>query len=295
MFDHNQPRIPKHHHGGGRWTRGGYGMLSDVGMVRPPEEADRDAQLTLADLPHYAWQQDPLQRDRPVYPAVSGGPPTQDPVGGGAAAAMGGWSLFNWPRGGISTEEARGWDEYEWLSEQNSPDRRAAIIYKVGQFRRGRADVLEFEGVERLTGEQLRDVCPKVEKVQSFLNEAARITREEGKYNSPQSFGNEVHLNLEKLIKKSPDPKLNLDSERSFLIDAYQDVARGKKGSIRTDVKEKEKIETDDDGDETLCFYDGKTGGARLDPRYMRKIANYMLKTRPKAKRIVVTEVRPEE
>ena len=131
MFDPNQPRIPKHHHGGGRWTRGGYGMLSDVGMLRPRDDDEDSAQPTLADLPHYAWQQDPLQRDRPVYPAVSGGPPTQDPVGGGAAAAMGGWSLFNWPRGGISTEEARGWDEYERLSEQNSPNRRATIIFKV--------------------------------------------------------------------------------------------------------------------------------------------------------------------
>ena len=88
---------------------------------------------------------------------------------------------------------------------------------------------------------------------------------------------------------------MRLDSERSFVIDAYRDVRYGRKDSIRTDVKEKEKIETDNDGDETLCFYDDKTGGARLDPRYMRKIANYMLKTRPKAKRIVVTEVRPEE
>ena len=296
MYDPNQPRIPKHHNGGGRWTRGGYGRLSDVGVLLPPQQDEDNAQPTLADLPHYAWLQDPLQRERPTYDFNSAGrqPPTLDPATA-AATAVTGWSLLHGPQDGISAEEARGWDEYERLSNENSPDSRTAIIYKVGQFRRGRADVLEFDGVARLTGKQLRDVCPKVEEVQGLLSKAARITREEGKYNSPQSFGNEVHRNLEKLIKDSTDPKLNLDSERSFLIDAFRDVPRGKKGSIRTDVKEKEKTETDDDGDETLCFYDGKTGGARLDPRYMRKIANYMLKTRRKAKRIVVTEVRPEE
>jgi hypothetical protein len=196
---------------------------------------------------------------------------------------------------GVSAEEARGWELYERLSNENSPDRRAVIIYKVGQFRRGRADVLEFDGVERLTGEQLVKLCPKIDHVQRLLNEATRITRAEGKYKGRQSFGKEVHRNLSILIEENPDPDLNLDSERSFLIDAYRDVPYGKRGSIRTDVKEKERIETDDDGDETLCFYDGKTGGARLDPGYMRKIANYMIRTRPKAKRIIVIEVRPEE
>jgi hypothetical protein len=295
MYDPNQPRIPKRHHGGGRWTRGGYGRLSDVGMLLPPQQDEDNAQPTLADLPHYAWLQDPLQRERPTYDFNSAGGqfPTLDPATAGATAVTG-WGALNWFRDGISEEEARGWDEYERLSDENSPERRAAIIYKVGQFRRGRADVLEFEGVERLTGEQLKKLCPRIESVQGLLNEAARITREEGKYKGPQSFGNEVHRNLQILIEGNRTRNLALDSERSFLIDRYRDVPRGKKGSVRPDVKEKEKVETDDDGDETLCFYDGKTGGARLDPRYMRKIANYMLKTRP-AKRVIVTEVRPEE
>ena len=295
MYDPNQPRIPKRHQGGGRWTRGGYGRLSDVGMLLPPQQDEDNAQPTLADLPHYAWLQDPLQRERPTYDFNSAGrqPPTLDPATA-AATAVTGWSLLHGPQDGISAEEARGWDEYERLSNENSPDGRTAIIYKVGQFRRGRADVLEFEGVERLTGEQLKKLCPRIESVQGLLNEAARITRKEGKYKDPQSFGNEVHRNLEKLIAKNRDADLALDSERSFLIDRYRDVPRGKKGSVRPDVKEKEKVETDNDGDETLCFYDGNTGGARLDPRYMRKIANYMLKTRP-AKRVIVTEVRPEE
>ena len=296
MFDPNQPRIPKHHHGGGRWTRGGYGTLSDLGMLHPPRQDRDNAQPTLADLPHYAWLQDPLQRERPTYDFNSGGSllPAFDPATA-AATAITGWGALNWFRDGISAEEERGWDEYERLSDENDPNRHAAIIYKVGQLRRGRADVLEFDGVERLTRDQVKKLCPKIDDVQSLLNEAARITREEGKYKGGGSFGNRAHFHLENLIKNSQKQDLHLDSERSFLIDAYRDVPRGKKDSIRTDVKEKEKVETDTDGDETLCFYDAKTGGARLNPSYMRKIANYMLKTRPKAKRFVVIEVRPEE
>ena len=34
MYDPNQPRIPEGHHGGGRWTRGGYGYLSEYGIEK---------------------------------------------------------------------------------------------------------------------------------------------------------------------------------------------------------------------------------------------------------------------
>ena len=295
MYNRDQPRIPKHHHGGGRWTRDGYGLLSDLGMPRPAEDDDENARRTLADLPRYAWMRDPQERERPVYdPAWSGRPPVQDPAAG-AGAAGGGWSLLDWLRGGISAAEARGWDEYERLSEQNSPDRRAVITFRVGEFRRGRADVLEFDGVKVLTGEQLKKLCDKVDKVQELMNEAARKTRQEGKYKDAQAFGREVHLNLKKSIMENS--KLELEAERSFVFDGDRDVRYGKKGSVRPDIKEKEKEENkhNDDGDETLCFYDGKTGKARLDPRYMHKVANYVLRTRPRAKRVIVTEVKPEE
>ena len=120
MFDPNQPRIPKHHHGGGRWTRGGYGMLSDLGMLHPRQHDENNAQPTLADLPHYAWLQDINERraDQYTIPAWSGRqPPSLDPTTAGAAAVAG-WSLLDRLRGGISAEEARGWDEYERLSKR---------------------------------------------------------------------------------------------------------------------------------------------------------------------------------
>ena len=43
MYDPNQPRIPEGHHGGGRWTRSGYGFLSDVGELPPPPQHAEDA------------------------------------------------------------------------------------------------------------------------------------------------------------------------------------------------------------------------------------------------------------
>jgi hypothetical protein len=287
MYDPNQPRVPKHYRGGGRWTRGGYGLLSDLGLPRPPEDDDGDVRQTLADLPRYAWSRDPWKREQPVYdPGWSGQPPAQGPAAGGAAA-VGSWSLLDWLRGGISAEEARGWDEYERLSEQNTADRHAAIIFRVGQFRRGRADVLEFDGVEVLTAEQLKKLCPKVDKVQDLMNAAAKAIRDKGNYYGAE-FGRKVHYKLEELIEERPD--LGLESELSFVIDGHKDVPRGTKGSVRPDVKEREKGE-----DETLCFYDGKTGDAQLARWYMHKVARYVLKTRDKAKRIVVIQVKPQE
>ncbi len=78
-----------------------------------------NAQPTLADLPHYAWVRDINERQQPVYdPAWSGRqPPSLDPATAGAAAVAG-WSLLDRLRGGISAEEARGWDEYERLSRR---------------------------------------------------------------------------------------------------------------------------------------------------------------------------------
>jgi len=287
MFDPNQPRIPKHHHGGGRWTRGGYGMLSDVGMLRPRDDDEDSAQPTLADLPHYAWQQDPLQRDRPVYPAVSGGPPTQDPVGGGAAAAMGGWSLFNWPRGGISTEEARGWDEYERLSEQNSANRRAIIKFKVRgrEYRQDSDGFLEYDGVEVLTGDQIEKVCKKLDKVEELIKKAAKKAGDRDNYQNEAAYGTEVHFNLKTLIEKNP--KYRLEAERSFIIsgDENEDVPYGTKDSLRTDVEEPV-------GRRTLCLHDLKTGKKGLGRKYMRAIAEAALRKYPNVKRIVVTEVK---
>jgi hypothetical protein len=288
MYNRDQPRIPKHHHGGGRWTRDSYGLLSDLGMPRPPKDDDENAQQTLADLPRYAWMRDPQERERPVSdPAWSGRPPVQDPAAG-AGAAGGGWSLLDWLRGGISAAEARGWDEYERLSEQNNPDQHAAITFKVGQYRRGLANRLRFDGVERLTRDEILKLCGKFDEAQKLLNKAARLVGDRDNYDSDAAYGRAVHAELTELIRRKP--QYGLDAELSFVFEGLKDVPRGTKDSVRPDAKQKEEGE-----DETLCFLDAKTLNQRLRPAYMRKVANYVLRTRPNAKRVVVIEIRPQK
>jgi len=288
MYDPNQPRIPKHHHGGGRWTRGGYGMLSDFGMPRPQED-EVDTQHTLADLPRYALRLNVDKRDLlATDPGWSGRqPPSLDPATTGAAAVTG-WSLLDRLRGGISAEEARGWDEYERLSGENSDDRHAAITFKVGRYRRGFADRLEVEGVGRLTRAEIKKLCKKLDKAQEVLNEAAKFVGKPSKYDSRAAYGRAVHEKLTELIEENPE--YGLEAELSFVYEGLKDVPRGTKDSVRPDVKQKEKGE-----DETLCFLDAKTLDQRLRPRYMRKVANYALRTRPNAKRIIVIEIRPQK
>jgi hypothetical protein len=288
MYNPNQPRVPRGHPDGGEWTRGGYRLLSDLGMPRPPaDDKGEVARWTLADLPQYALMLREDQRPQIVYdPAWSGRPPAQDPAVAGAAAASA-WSLLDRLRGGISAEEARGWDEYERLSEENSADRRAAITFKVGQYQRGLAGRLRFEGVERLTHDEIMKLCKKFDKAQELLNHAAKLVGDPDNYDSKAAYGRAVHAKLTELIRAKP--KSGLEAELSFVFEGLKDVPPGTKGSVRPDVKQKEKGE-----DETLCFLDAKTGDQRLRPWYMRKVANYALRTRKNAKRVIVIEIRPE-
>jgi hypothetical protein len=287
MYDPTQPRIPKHHHGGGRWTRGAYGMLSDVGMPRPPQQEGK-AQPTLADLPHYSWLRDPLQRERPRYDFNAGGGqlPTFDPAAA-AATAVTGWGALNWFRGGITEEEARGWEEYERLSEQNSANRRAVIKFKVRgrEYRQGRDGFLEYDGVEVLTGDQVKKVCTKLDTVEELIKEAAKKAGKRDKYQNEAAYGREVHFNLKTLIGENP--QYGLKTERSFIIsgDENEGVPYGTKDSRRTDAEEPV-------DPETLCLHDLKTGKKGLRRKYMREIAEGALRKYPKVRRIVVTEVK---
>lgn len=288
MYNPHQPRVPKGHPDGGEWMRGGYRPLSDLGMPRPPEDDGEHAQRTLADLPRYAWLPDPDKRERPVYDfGWPGTPPARDPAPGVAGTAAG-WSLLDRLRNGVSAEEAGGWELYERLSDENSPDRFAAITFKVGRYQRGLANRLRFEGVERLTRDEIMKLCGKFDEAQKLLNEAAKLVGDRDNFDSDAAFGRAVHSKLAELITENP--QYGLEAELSFVFEGLKEVPPGTKGSVRPDVKQKEEGE-----DETLCFLDAKTLKQRLRPWYMRKVANYALRTRDKAKRVIVIEIRPQK
>ncbi len=131
-------------------------------------------------------------------------------------------------------------------------------------------------------------LCNKFDKAQKLLNEAAKLVGKRGNFDSDAAYGRAVHSKLAELIRKRPGS--GLEAELSFVFEGLEDVPPGTKGSVRPDVKQKEEGD-----DETLCFLDAMTLEQRLRPWYMRKVANYALRTRDKAKRVIVIEIRPQK
>jgi hypothetical protein len=63
LYNPNQPRIPKHHSGGGRWTRDGYGFLSDLAELRAPDNDEEGVRQASARVQEYPLWPLPTSRD----------------------------------------------------------------------------------------------------------------------------------------------------------------------------------------------------------------------------------------
>ena len=302
MYDPNQPRIPEGHHGGGRWTRGGYGYLSDVGKLRmPPSEhrrrcaaarrtrgiAQPDDLYLLSDLdrmalarggPHSSAQnpQYALLKPRPgtiPVPTVDMPPPPTGPRRSGfdpVAIAAGAWAFF------------RG------LSIFNNPDQTAIIKFKAHEFERPDAE-FEFDFVRVLSRQQVKDVCKDLETVQGLVDQAVDKVGNSKKYKDATGrYGTAVHFDLQQKIMQQR-ARYGLEAEVSFALDGRKNVIPGEKGSIRVDIFKRMNRDT-------ICIYDLKTLNAQLTPKRMREIADYVFRRfGVKVKRIVVVEVKPGE
>jgi hypothetical protein len=289
MYDPNQPRIPEGHRGGGRWTRGGYGALSDVGKLPPPSEPaddeprapdewdhEPDDLYLLSDLDRLRLKRSDSRAsvDNPQYalrfprpgaapvPMVDMPPPAPGPrrsESDPAAVAAGVWALFR------------------RLSIFNTPDQTAIVGFKAHEFERRRGE-FEFEFVRVLDRKQVNDVCKDLETVQDLVDQAV----EKGK------SGTAAHFDLQQKIMQQR-PRHGLEAEVSFAEDGRKNVRYGEKGSIRVDIFKR--ISSD-----AICVYDLKTLNAQLTPKRMREIADYIFKRYGvKVKRIVVVEVKAGE
>jgi hypothetical protein len=265
MYDPNQPRIPEGHHGGGRWTRGGYGFLSDVGKRRMPSEHPDDAPRALDE-----WDREPddlrllsdldrLRPERGDQYAFAGGfrpPPTQTS-----------WSNLLSQIGAALTSAVAA---FEAWSRRDNGDRQTFATFRAREFVADeRGLVILPEHVQTLDRQTVIDEhCPRLKVVEDLLDETLKDhPQDKGETNS--NYGIRIHKLLEWKIKNSPKNKKykGLKVEVS-ITDDKDEVKYGTKGSVRLDILE-------DLGNGTACVYDYKIGKfAILSPGRMLDIAN---------------------
>ena len=173
------------------------------------------------------------------------------------------------------------------LSARNSPNHRAIFEFNARQFLTDPSGALTRADVERLTRDQVGNICKRLEDVQEDTDDAARVVRRDGGWRmSPQQFGTAVHKMIKDVINGRDEAYLH--AEVSRIKQRQADADYGEKGSVRIDVLEYA-------GDGTTCVYDIKTGESRrsgLSLARMRELAENALQAYPNTRRIIVTEVR---
>jgi hypothetical protein len=282
-YDPNQPRVPKGHSDGGRWTSGGgeglakfqpNGVADDSNDWRDAwaEASPEELQDSSSDKPRAPLNQVALLQ----IPAAIVAAGAENAAGSAAATWL-----------GLSA--------YSALSQRNTRDRRAVIEFNAKQFGPDESSEIDLKSITSLNYDQVKSACKRIEIVQGIVDKAVAEVRADELRNrtrlSPSQFGTAVHTIVEREIKLLNDPMLS--SEVSFVKMKEEngqtkdpEVKRGTKGSIRVDVYEKT-----DNG--TVCVYDIKTGWSGLSIPRINEIAfNSWRKGSPY---FIITEIRPSE
>jgi hypothetical protein len=178
---------------------------------------------------------------------------------------------------------------YTWWSSQNGPDSRAVLSFRAEAFLPGATSADAAVRVERLSSEQVQDVCPRYQDVQRITNDAADTTHR-GAYESAAAYGTAVHKKIEveingpTTVPRSPPRDPDFRAEASVI--KSRDAGYGLLGSRRVDILENPRTGT-------VCVYDIKTGGRGLSGPRAIELASSVSFYYPGTQRIIVTEVRP--
>jgi hypothetical protein len=179
--------------------------------------------------------------------------------------------------------------EYGLRSLQNSPSERAVAVLRARGYP-PRNKVLDFERVLALSEKEVGEYCEKLEEVQKLTDKTMEHVRATKPNLSAQAFGTEVHIIIENTVEALKDP--NFRATISYLPNLTKkpkdrdEEKYATRDSVRLDVMENV-------GDGTVCVYDIKTGRRGLSDLRMDVIARAVFTYFPKARRIVVTEIRP--
>jgi hypothetical protein len=174
---------------------------------------------------------------------------------------------------------------FSWLSSQTSRDGATVLAFKAGDYRKeGTKQDLTVTLVGRLTRDEVKKACKKLDDVQRRTDQAVDNVRKDGNYKDAADFGNKVHKEIERGIKALGKP--NYIAEPSF-SKTKAEAGYGDPDSIRVDVFENRPEIL------TVCIYDPKTGKRGLYFPRMAELAQAVQRRFPGTLRFIVIEVRP--
>ena len=283
MYDPNQPRIPEGHHGGGRWTRGGYGYLSDVGKLPPPSQQTDDASRAPD-----AWDGQPddlyLLSDLDRLPLKRSNPRASADNPQYAFAGVARYIAQKGLEAALTV--------FAGLSALNNPERQPIIVFRSRQFATDDRGLILVEQVSDLDRETVmtKEFCPNLKELEDLMDEILKKNPPNpGETNS--QYGTRIHKELELAIRNRKEFR-GMRAEVSLAVD-QPDATYGTAGSVRVDVIE-------DLGNGKSCIYDYKLGKAVLGPGRMFDLAKMKFDTQRtmpnedprKIRRIIVTEIK---
>jgi hypothetical protein len=228
MHDPNQPRIPEGHHGGGRWTRGGYGYLSDVGKLRIPPQPDDEVPQAPDD-----WEQQPddlyllsdLDRLRPES--------------GAQYARAGGFRPPSPPApvpdllGRIGAALASAVAAFEAWSRRDNGDRQTFATFRAREFVADERGLIVLpEQVRTLDRETvIAKHCRRLKVIEELLDETLKDhPQDTGETNS--NYGIRIHKLLEWKIENDPKKKYEGLKAEVSITDNKDEIKYGTKGSV---------------------------------------------------------------
>lgn len=223
-YDPNQPRVPAGHPDGGQWTSGEHDPAGTARVTVNPDGSMVRSEVNVSD-PSIPWDEHHTVRlpngheftfedfgpTQTVYDGegvpvtqtvlTSDGPEPQaivQPAFWRGAVRQG---VRRIPQGGVvaeSTEAALAL--FTALSASNSRNSTAALDFRAEDYRRGANAPNMAIRVERLTEEEVNDLCRRYDKTKKALDEAVDKAAEEP-YRNAAIFGTRVHKILGDKIK----------------------------------------------------------------------------------------------
>jgi hypothetical protein len=187
---------------------------------------------------------------------------------------------------GIAAQKAleRALALFNALSARNAPDATAALKINARVFKPGAKPEDPWVAVERLTKEEVDELCPRRDEVQTLFDKAAAKHRRQD-YPTAQARGSAIHKEVEREVNKLNDP----DFRAEVSVRDSEDAGYGEKGSKRLDIFENTRKKA------TVCIHDGKTGLKPLTPAEMTELVAAAHSYYEGTERVIITEVRPGE
>jgi len=278
-YDRNQPRVPRGHSDGGRWTSDGQRALSDIAELPPPDMRGDDPQAGLRT--RYALMQ---PGDVPVrVPNAPARAPVKPPVRPSLFT-----SIFRVVAPAIAL-----WELYELLSEDPNPDQPVILGLQAQEFRRLKPDAFGF--VQRLSQSETKDYCPSLKDVQDLVDKAAEKLGPRNPYRNSKedaAYGKALEEEIKKLLPKlnedrARDGKPPLEWQRTFGPGGELDINSNEIGVKVPDLTEKGK---------TTCFYQVTSGDPSGVGQGMRMLVENFSRSKEYSEGtdiVVVTQVKP--